>query len=173
MSEEPMSAEERVVIAPGEGYSISLGGLGIIHKLSGEDTGGSFAIVEHPLQPGALAAPPHTHLNEDEFSLVLEGEVGVQIGERVYRATPGTYILKPRGIPHTFWNSGTQPARIMEIISPAGFEKYFEEIAEVVSVAAGEPPDRAKILKIATRYGLSFHWERMEEIMEKYNVKVR
>ena len=173
MSEDPMSAEERVVIAPGEGYSISLCGLGIIHKLSGEDTEGSFAIVEHPLQPGALAAPPHTHLNEDEFSLVLEGEVGVQIGERVFRATPGTYIVKPRGVPHTFWNSGTQPARIMEIISPAGFEKYFEEIAEVVSAAAGGPPDRAKILEIAARYGLTFHWERMEEIMEKHNVKVR
>ena len=93
-------------VPPDEGASISLGGLGVIHKLSGQDTGGSFSIVEHPLQPGTLGAAPHTHLNEDECSFVLEGEVGVQIGEQEFTATSGTYILKPRGIPHTFWNAG-------------------------------------------------------------------
>jgi mannose-6-phosphate isomerase-like protein (cupin superfamily) len=122
MSEDPMRAGERVVVGPDEGTSISLGDLGVIHKLSGQDTGGSFSTVEHPLQPGTLGAAPHTHLNEDEYSFVLEGEVGVQIGEQEFTATPGTYILKPRGIPHTFWNAGAQPARIVEIISPAGFE---------------------------------------------------
>jgi quercetin dioxygenase-like cupin family protein len=144
----------------------------VIHKLSGQDTGGSFSIVEHPLQQGTLGAAPHTHLNEDEYSFVLEGEVGVQIGEQEFTATPGTYILKPRGIPHTFWNAGEQPARIIEIISPAGFEKYFDEIGEVISAADGGEPDFEKLAETAGRYGLTMHMERMPELMEKYNLRL-
>jgi uncharacterized cupin superfamily protein len=86
-----------VVVHTDEGTSISLGGLGVIHKLSGQDTAGLLAIVEHPLQPGTLGAAPHVHLNEDEYSFVLEGEVGVQLGKQEFTATSGTYILKPRG----------------------------------------------------------------------------
>jgi quercetin dioxygenase-like cupin family protein len=108
--EDPIRAEERVVVRPNEGTSISLGGLGVIYKLCGQDTAGSFSIVEHPLQPGTLGAAPHVHLNEDEYSFVLEGEVGVQIGEQEFTATSGTYILKPRGIPHTFWTGSNAPA---------------------------------------------------------------
>ena len=67
----------------------------VIHKLSGQDTAGSLAIVEHPLQSGTLGTAPHVHLNEDEYSFVLEGEVGVQLGEQEFVATSGTYILKP------------------------------------------------------------------------------
>ena len=167
-----MESEERVMIAPEESRSISLGGLGVIHKFSGQDTGGSFSIVEHPLQPGTLAAPPHTHLNEDEYSYVLEGEVGVQIGEQEFTALPGAYILKPRGVPHTFWNAGVVPARIIEIISPAGFEKYFDEIGEVISEAASGEPDVAKIMEIAGRYGLSMQMERIPELVEKYNLRL-
>jgi mannose-6-phosphate isomerase-like protein (cupin superfamily) len=70
---------------------------------------------------------PHTHLNEDGYSFVLEGEIGVVIGENEFRATPGTYILKSPGVPHTLWNPEPQPARILEIICPAGFEGHFDE----------------------------------------------
>src|SRR5829696_3482575 len=97
VSEDPIRAEEHVVVHPNEGVSISLGGLGVIHKLSGQDAAGSFSIVEHPLQPGTLGAAPHVYLNEDEYSFVLEGEVGVQLAEQEFTATSGTYILKPRG----------------------------------------------------------------------------
>jgi quercetin dioxygenase-like cupin family protein len=97
VSEDPIRAEERVVVQTDEGTSISLTGLGVIHKLSGQDTAGLLAIVEHPLQPGTLGAAPHVHLNEDEYSFVLEGEVGVQLGKQEFTATSGTYILKPRG----------------------------------------------------------------------------
>ncbi len=161
-------AEGRVVIGPGEGVPVIEGGLGVVLKLSGVETGDSFSIVEHPMEPGVLAAPPHTHANEDEFSFVVEGTVGVLMGEEVYEAGPGSYVLKPRGVPHTFWNAGPEPARIVEIISPAGFERYFEELAEVLS--AGGPPDVARIEEIAGRYGLTFHWERMAELSERYGV---
>ena len=85
MSEDPIRAEEHVVVHTDEGVSISLGGLGVIHKLSGQDAAESLAIVEHPLQPGTLGAAPHVHLNEDEYSFVLEGEVrGTDRRARVY-----------------------------------------------------------------------------------------
>src|SRR6476620_11749506 len=100
-----MAAERRLTISPDAGEAVAMGGLGVVYKVSGEETGGTFAIVEHPLAPHALAGPPHTHSNEDEISLVLEGEVGVQIGDETLLATPGAYVIKPRGIPHTFWNA--------------------------------------------------------------------
>jgi len=86
--------------------------LGVVHKISGLDTGGSFSVVEHPMEPGTLGALPHTHANEDEYSLVLEGEVGVLIGEDEYRATPGTYVLKPRGGTTHVLESGTAASEV-------------------------------------------------------------
>ena len=71
----------------------------------------------------------HMHEREDEYSFVLEGRVGVQIGDEVAEAGPGELVAKPRGIPHSFWNAGDEPARLLELISPAGFERYFEELA--------------------------------------------
>ncbi len=78
--------------------------------------------------------------------------------------------MKPRGVPHTFWNPGSELARLIEIISPAGFEKYFEEVAKVRS--AGGSPDRAKIAEIAGKYGMTFHMEQVPELEEKYNIKL-
>jgi quercetin dioxygenase-like cupin family protein len=158
------------LVEPGEGDSVTLGGVGVIYKVTGRETGGAFAIVEHPLQPGALAAPPHTHTREDELSFVLEGEVGVQIGEEVYSAGPGTYIRKPRGVPHTFWNATDRPARLLEIISPAGFENYFREAAAVL--AASSPPDIGKLIEAAARYGLTFHMERLPAVMAAHRVSL-
>jgi mannose-6-phosphate isomerase-like protein (cupin superfamily) len=83
--------QERRVVAPEDGRSVWLGALGVVYKLTGGDTGGSFSIVEHPMEPGTLGAVPHTHTFEDEYSFVLEGEVGVLIGEDEYRATAESY----------------------------------------------------------------------------------
>src|SRR6476660_1992136 len=105
-----------IVVLPGEGKVVHLGGLGVVFKLFSQATSGAFALVEHPIEPGTLGAPPHLHHNEDEASYVLEGEITVQIGDRVIPASPGTVVLKPKGIFHTFWNAGTKPARILEII---------------------------------------------------------
>jgi mannose-6-phosphate isomerase-like protein (cupin superfamily) len=157
-----------ILIPVESGKPVQIGGMGVVYKLFGQDTGGSFSIVEHPLEPGTLATP-HMHVHEDEFSFVLEGEVGVRVGDQVIVATPGSYVLKPRGVPHTFWNAGPKPARIIEIISPAGFEKYFEELAELIG--AGGPPDRSKLAALAERYGLTYHLEWIPELVARYNLK--
>jgi hypothetical protein len=108
--------------------------------------------VEHPLAPRALGSPVHTHRHEDEYSIVLEGTIGVEIGEKVFEAGPGSVIVKPRGIPHAFWNPTDQPARLLEIISPAGFEAYFAELGKILG--ASGPPDLAALAALAARYGL-------------------
>ena len=93
-------------------------------KLWGHDTGGALSIVEHPFPVGALV-PPHLHTREDEYSIVTEGEIGFRSGDREVVLGPGGYITKPRGELHAMWNAGTTPARMIEIISPAGFEHFF------------------------------------------------
>jgi quercetin dioxygenase-like cupin family protein len=113
------------VLSPGEGRSVQMGGLGVRYMLEGAETGGGFALVEHPIAPRALAAPLHRHANEDEYTFVLEGEVGVQVGEEITVGRPGDLVLKPRGIWHAFWNPAAAPARALEIISPADFASYF------------------------------------------------
>lgn len=163
-------AEGRFVLAAGQGDVVLEGGFGVVGKVSGEATGGAFSVVEHPLEPGVLGAPPHTHANEDETSFVIEGEIGVLIGGEEFRAGPGSYVLKPRGVPHAFWNPGPEPSRILEIISPAGFERYFGELAGVLS--AGGAPDLGRISEIAGRYGLTFHLERVPELLERHGLRL-
>jgi len=166
-------ARSSVLVAPGEGEVALRGGVGVVRKISAASDG-AFSVVEHPLESGALAAPPHTHADVDEYSFVIEGEIGVLMGEETFRAPAGSYVLKARGVPHTFWNAGPAPARVLEIISPAGFERYFEELAGILaSTPLGEPPDFVKIAEIAGRYGTTFHMERMGKIMENHGVELR
>jgi len=168
-----MTAQRSVIVAPGEGDVVLRGGVGGIRKISAA-SGGAFSVVEHPLEPGALAAPPHSHANADEYSFVIEGEIEVLMGEETIRAPAGAYVLKVRGVPHTFWNSGPEPARVLEIILPAGFEEYFEELAGILSsTPPGEPPHHARLTEMADRYGTTFHMQQMPEIMEKHGVQLR
>ena len=157
-----------IVVLPGEGKSVQLGGLGIVFKLLAADTGGTFALVEHPIARGTLAAPPHRHQNEDEASYVLEGSITVEIGTRIIRASAGTLVFKPRGIFHTFWNESESPARVLEIISPAGFEKYFEEVAALAEL--GIPPSDPRRAALSEKYHIEFDRSRVMEIAQKYNL---
>lgn len=161
-----------LVVLPGEGKALQIGGrgLGVVFKLFGSDTGGRFAVVEHPLASGILGGPSHIHHKEDEASYVLEGEIMIQIGDQLIQARAGTLIFKPRGIPHTFWNPGPAPARILEIISPAGFEKYFEELAELM--LSGEPPDISRLLTLAQKYDLELDMNSVMELSQKYDVNL-
>lgn len=155
------------VVQPGGGHLGDLGDIGVHFKLWGEDTGGALAIVEHPFPVGALVAP-HLHTREDEYSIVLAGEIGFRSGDREVVLGPGGYIAKPRGELHAMWNAGAVPARMIEIISPAGFEHFFREVAELIAAgpaAAGEGGD------LAERYGLQFgdpEW--LPDIVERFRL---
>jgi quercetin dioxygenase-like cupin family protein len=139
------------VIGPGDGKAVDLQALGVRFMAWTEETGGGFSLVEHPIPPRGLAAPLHRHSREDEYSYVLEGTMGALLGDQVVHGEPGDFIFKPRNQWHTFWNAGEGPCRILEIISPGGFEHYFDELA---SLMASPEFDPAGIGEIAARYGL-------------------
>jgi len=162
--------KQPLLVEPGAGELISLGGLGVQFKISGEQAGGLLAIVEHPIEPGRLV-PPHVHRNEDEYSYVLEGHVGVRIGDQVFEAGPGSYVIKPRNIPHTFWNVGPAPARLIEIIAPSNFENFFHELG---ALAGTSSPDEFPIRRaeLGSRYDQDFIDGWAEELKQRYGLKL-
>ena len=114
--------------------------------------------------------PPHTDRDVDEYSYVLEGEIGARIGDRIISAPRGTYALKPRGIMHTFWNATDQPARILEILSPAKFERFFEEMADLTK---NPGPDMAQQLGAgAARHNAAMSMDWVAELKSTYGLKL-
>lgn len=152
------------VLGPKDGKFGDLVTLGVRFMIGGEESGGGFALVEHPMPPRSLAAPMHRHSREDEYSFVLEGRVGAQLGDEVVFGEVGDLIFKPRDQWHTFWNAGDEPARILEIISPAGFERFFDELVEP------ETPDRPRAT-LGERYGIEFDVESIPGLLERYGLR--
>lgn len=156
------------VVGPTDGKTGSLGSIGVRFLIDGAESGGGFALVEHPMAPHGLAAPLHRHSREDEYSFVLEGRVGALLGDEVVYGEPGDFIFKPRGQWHTFWNAGDEPARILEIVSPAGFEKFFAEIAERPADAG--PPNPDELVAAGARYGVEVDFSSIPRLMQEYGV---
>ena len=159
-----------MLVGPGEGHLIQIGGFGTTYKVLSSATRGAAAVIEHTLAPHALAAPLHRHTHEDEITHVLEGQIGVRQGDEVSSAGPGTYVIKPRGVFHTFWNAGATPARLIEIIAPGGFEQYFEELQRLIP--SDGPPDMGSIIALAGRYGLEFDMSSVPMLMERHGVRL-
>ena len=116
----------------------------------GADTGGQLAVVEHPSAVGPWV-PPHSHSREDEFSIVVEGEIGFRSEDDEVVLGPGGYLVKPRDQVHAMWNAGPVPARMIDVFSPCGFENFFADLADLVGSGASTD-ERA--LELAGRYGL-------------------
>ena len=157
------------LLGPDQGQVVHLLALGVRFMVDGEHTGGAFSLVEHPLPPRALGAPLHTHHNEDEYSYVLEGCFGVQLGNEVLEAGPGNLLFKPRGVPHAFWNASDEPARLLELISPAGFENYFREMAPLL---AATERDQAAIGEVVARYHLDIDFTTIPTLAEQHHLRL-
>ncbi len=130
---------------------------------------GGVAIVEHTIRPRALAAPIHTHVREDEYSFVLSGRLGAQIGDEVVEAGPGDVVLKPRGVAHAFWNPGDEETRVLEIISPGGFDAYFVDMAPLLSVQGA--PDLDAVAALQERFGLTMDMTSIEPLMRAHGLR--
>jgi quercetin dioxygenase-like cupin family protein len=155
------------VVGPRDGKAGFLGSIGVRFMIDGGETGGGFSLVEHPMSPRALAAPLHRHTHEDEYSYVLEGRVGALLGEEVLVASPGDLVFKPRNQWHTFWNAGDEPARILEIISPAGFERFFGELVDLGGVTRAEPQVLADL---CARFGLEMDPASVPGLVERFGL---
>jgi mannose-6-phosphate isomerase-like protein (cupin superfamily) len=148
-----------------------LPGLKNRYLIDSADTEGRFALIEHRIPPRTLAAPVHTHEREDEYSYVLSGRMGAQIGDEVVDAGPGELVFKPRAIPHAFWNAGDEETVLLELISPGAFGEYFAEIAPHLN---GEgPPDFEALAAIQQRYALSMDFESVDRLVEEHGLNPR
>ena len=138
-------------------------------KLAASETGG-ISLVLHTFDPGVLV-PPHRHTREDEISCVISGEIGFRSDGREVSLRAGGFIVKPRGELHSMWNAGTEPAQMIEIITPAGFEKYFIELAEATAAAGGRRPDPSVTAPIAERFGLSFDFDEVPDLVARHQLR--
>jgi mannose-6-phosphate isomerase-like protein (cupin superfamily) len=155
------------VIGPRDGKAGFLGTIGVRFILDGDEAGQRFALVEHPMSARALAAPLHRHTREDEYSYILEGRGGALLGDDVLIGGPGDLIFKPRGQWHTFF-AGDQPARLLEIISPAGFEGFFDDLVDLGGVTQIEPQTLAEL---CARYELEMNPDSVPELLQRFDLR--
>ena len=155
------------VVAPGAGKTVMLFGVRFSYMIESADSGGSLAVLEVQIPPRTLVKP-HRHSREDEFSVVLEGTVGVRVADQVLTAGPGSYLAKPRATPHAMWNAASVPAKVIEILSPAGLEAYFEQLAPILA-EKGTPPE---YYQLADAYGITIEDGWIEELERTYGVKL-
>ena len=164
-----MEAIAPKIVGPKDGKAGFLGSIGVRFMTFGEETGERFSLVEHPMSPRALAAPLHRHTREDEYSYVVKGRMGALLGDDVVYAEAGDYVYKPRNQWHTFWNAGDEPCRILEIISPAGFERFFQELSDLGGVVAADPD---VVAQLGERYGLEMQPETIPGLLERFGLQL-
>ena len=156
------------IVGPTDGKAGFLGSIGVRFMIDGYEADERFSLVEHPMSPWALAAPLHRHNREDEYSFVLEGRMGALLGD-VVEAGPGDLVFKPRNQWHTFWNAGDEPCRILEIISPAGFERFFQELSDLGGALKADPE---KLAELNARYGLEMQPGTVPELLERFGLRI-
>lgn len=137
-----------VLLPPGAGEEMNIFGNEFSMKLSGDDTGGSLAMIEAVFPPGGNA-PPHLHRTHTEAFYVISGLFEVLTGTELITAGAGAFCYAPRGVPHAFKNVGDEPGLLLSVINPAGYENHFREIGAI-------PPGQATP-------------ERLKEIFDRYD----
>ena len=157
------------IVGPGDGAEGFLGSIGVRFMIDGPNAYERFSLVEHPMSPRALAAPLHLHTREDEYSFVLEGRMGALLGDDVVEAGPGDLVFKPRNQWHTFWNAGDEPCRILEIIAPAGFERFFRELDALGGATEAAPEALAALNE---RYGLEMQPETVPDLLDRFGLRI-
>jgi quercetin dioxygenase-like cupin family protein len=148
---------------------VRLFGVRFDYKVESADSGGSLAVLEVEI-PAKTLVKPHNHTREDEFSLILAGTVGVRVGDRVLQADAGASLVKPRGTPHAMWNADSTPARVVEILSPGGLERYFQELPPILAHEDGAGPK--EYYELAERYGITIQDDWIEDLERTYGVKL-
>jgi quercetin dioxygenase-like cupin family protein len=137
-----------LILNRGEGVHLDVLGEKLTLLVSGQQTHGAFAVISVTSPPGG-GTPLHQHHDEDEAFYVLEGEYAIRCGARTVRAGPGSFVFAPRGVPHKLTNVSAEPSTHLGIVSPAGFERFFEEMSQLP-----KPPAVERIMEVAAKYRL-------------------
>jgi quercetin dioxygenase-like cupin family protein len=139
-----------IQVASDGGQKVSILGIPMVIRIHGRDTGGVVSAVESHDVPGG-GPPPHVHSREDETFQVIEGEYEFAVDGKTFVAKTGTTIFAPRGIPHTYRYLGHSPGRLLCVITPAGFERFFEAID---ALTPDQQKDIPRVISIAKEFGL-------------------
>ncbi len=126
--------------------------------ITGEETGGAFFLAELSVAPGG-GTPPHIHQREDEAFRMIEGTLTIQVGGDTITASAGDFAFLPRGVAHSFKNTGAGNAKALVLITPAGLEGFFAEVFEPATDRSVPPPSASekligRALATAPKYGL-------------------
>lgn len=111
------------------------------------DTEGAWALVDYTMPPGFAGPPAHTHPRSTEAFYGLEGITTLEVEGRVAALAPGEIAVVPPGVLHRFWNASDRPARHLVLLTPAGFEAYFDDLAELVTSEGTWPPSSPEALQ--------------------------
>ena len=156
------------VVLPQDSSHLQLYDVAFRWGIGADQTDGALSLLEVTIPPRTLIKP-HAHTREDEFSLVLSGTIGVRTGDDTVEEVPtGSWLIKPRNVPHAMWNLADQPARILEVVMPGGLEGYFEKIAPIL-VEHG-PEWTARYNDAAEEYGLEILNDWSTELQAKYGI---
>jgi mannose-6-phosphate isomerase-like protein (cupin superfamily) len=147
---------------------VDIGSASVRLMVRGPDTQGGFSLIEYTIPPRTLVAPLHRHTWEDEHSFVLDGRIAVVLGDDIIYLAAGELAVKPRRLWHTVWNPGHTPARVLEVISPGGFEHFFEELAEALH--AGDT-DCLAPGELGRRYGLDTDYESVAQLCAEHRLR--
>ena len=154
----------RTVLRDGDGERADFAVLGNRYLIETEGLG----LIQHTIAPRALAAPMHVHEHEDEFSYVLSGRMGAQIGDETVEAGPGDLVFKPRGIWHAFWSASDEETVVLEAISPGKFAGYFRDLAPHLV----PEPDVPALAAVQERYGLKMDWDSIGPLVERHKLRM-
>jgi quercetin dioxygenase-like cupin family protein len=137
--------------------TIRLGPLAVRFLVTGENLSGTVAVFEVVVPAGQrLTAPGHSHDHFEETVYGINGVLTWTVDGKLIDVGPGQALCIPRGAVHRFDNNGTEDVKGLCVVTPAAIgPQYFREAAQVVSGAAGGPPDRAKMVEIMRRHGLT------------------
>lgn len=156
------------VIRPDDEHRVQLYDVGFRYGIASAETDGRLAMLEVTIPPRTLIKP-HLHTREDEFSLVLSGQIGARMGDETVEVIPaGSWLAKPRDLPHAMWNLGDEPARVLEVVLPAGLERYFEEVAPILQEHG--PDWTRRYNELADAFGLTILDDWTDELKERYRI---
>jgi len=167
-SEHDHDGPKPVFVPPGAGKKGNIAVNEIVFKLSKEQTSGNLGSAETILHPGFMGAVPHRHKQFDEVCRVLEGTLTIMVGEEIFTLKPGAWHLRPRGIVHSFWNSGKVPAKFIELYIPGGHEAYMQELTTLF--IGGRMPKPEEVDAVAKKHDIEFFWDLLPDLLKKYKV---